>query len=69
MKSYSPIVLFIYKRATHLEKTLLSLLRCENLEKHSIYVFGDGARFESENAAVLETRLMALRKLSTNTDS
>ena len=55
--------MFIYKRATHLEKTLLSLLRCENLEKHSIYVFGDGARFESENAAVLETRLIAEKYL------
>ena len=63
MKAYSPIVLFIYKRASHLEKTLISLMKCKNFDKHVIYVFGDGARFDSENDLVIETRLIAEKYL------
>jgi hypothetical protein len=53
---YSPIVLFIYKRPVHLEKTLKSLSKCIGFENHQIYVFGDGPRVESENLSVQETR-------------
>lgn len=59
MKSYSPIVLFIYKRPTHLKKTLISLGKCIGFENHQIFVFGDGPKMESENFAVQETRKVA----------
>ena len=56
MKVYSPIVLFIYKRPTHLKKTLISLGKCIGFENHQIFVFGDGPKMKSENLAVQETR-------------
>lgn len=59
MKSYPPIILFIYKRPTHLKKTLISLGKCIGFENHQIFVFGDGPKTESENFAVQETRKVA----------
>lgn len=59
MTSYSPIVLFIYKRPLHLAKTLNSLSNCEGFQNHQIYVFGDGPRNENENILVQETRNVA----------
>lgn len=59
MNLYAPIVLFIYKRPVHLEKTLKSLSKCIGFENHQIFVFGDGPRTESENDSVEETRNVA----------
>ncbi len=59
MTFYSPIILFIYKRPEHLKKTLESLARCRGYEHHRIFVFGDGSRSQSEDAAVEETRKVA----------
>ena len=42
--SYAPILVFIYNRPHHLEKTLSSLIACDGFENHQVIVVGDGRK-------------------------
>lgn len=66
MASQAPIAIFCYRRPKHLRRTLLSLMQCEGFEGSPIYVFGDGPRNDSEQAAVDNTRAVARDLLGKN---
>lgn len=57
--NYAPIALFIYRRPSHLKKTIESLQTCEEFWLSPIYVFADGAKDPTDIPAVLETRSVA----------
>lgn len=50
--SYSPIALFVFKRATHTQRTLESLATNAEFLQSQLYIFCDGARRENEAAEV-----------------
>lgn len=66
MASQAPIAIFCYRRPSHLRRTLLSLIQCEGFEGSPVYVFGDGPRNDSEQAAVDTTRAVARELLGKN---
>lgn len=66
MASQAPIAIFCYRRPDHLRRTLQSLMRCEGFEGSPVFVFGDGPRNESEQAAVDSTRAIARELLGGN---
>lgn len=57
---YSPIIIFVYNRADHFEKTYKALSLCKEARESDLYIFSDGAKNEKSEAAVNEVR----RKLS-----
>lgn len=59
MASQAPIAIFCYRRPEHLRRTLLSLMQCDGFEDCPLFVFGDGPRNASEQAAVAATRAVA----------
>jgi len=54
--NYAPIALFIFNRPQHLQRTLESLMKCEEFDASPVYVFGDGPRRPEDNLAVKEAR-------------
>jgi glycosyltransferase involved in cell wall biosynthesis len=63
MSSSAPIVIFAYKRADHLRRTLDSLKKCEGFADSKLIVFGDGPKTQAENDAVEATRRTAQAQL------
>ena len=59
MTEWAPIALFIYKRAEHTRRTIVSLQGCEGFQSSPIYVFADGPKTEAEVPAVRATRAAA----------
>jgi len=59
MKDLAPVVVFAYRRPSHLRNTLESLMRCEGFEQSPVVIFGDGPRHAGEMATVEETRAVA----------
>jgi hypothetical protein len=55
----SPIAVFIYKRAAHLEATLQSLRLCDGFDESPLIVFADGPRDRGEADAVNAARTVA----------
>ena len=46
--STAAIILFAYNRAEELQQTLENLLKCIGIEKHSIFIFCDGPKNDSD---------------------
>ena len=59
MTEWAPIALFIYKRAEHTRRTIVSLQGCEGFQSSPIYVFADGPKTQAEVEAVRATRSVA----------
>lgn len=53
---YSPIIIFVYNRADHFEKTYKALSLCKEARESDLYIFSDGAKNEKSEAAVNEVR-------------
>ena len=43
---YAPIVLFVYNRADHFEKTFEALSKCPEAKESELFIFSDGAKNE-----------------------
>lgn len=59
MSTKTPVVVFAYKRADHLRRTLVSLMNCEGFNASDVIVYCDGARNDSEVDLVTATRALA----------
>ncbi len=59
----APVVVFCYRRPTHLRNTLQSLMRCEGFVGSPVFVYCDGPRSKAERAAVEATRAVAREML------
>jgi hypothetical protein len=57
----TPIVVFGYNRALHLERALTSLENCENAINHPLYIFCDGAKNFEDESRVQQTFEVASR--------
>lgn len=42
--NYAPIALFVYNRVEYLHKTIDSLKKCSNVEKHEVFIFSDAPK-------------------------
>ena len=54
--SYSPVVMFVYNRANHLEQTFKALSECVGAKETELFIFADGAKNEAGAAKVEECR-------------
>lgn len=66
--SYAPILIFIYNRPIHLEKTLKSLILCNGFENHKIFVVADGPKDKKGLQKVLEARQIAQKILGNSVE-
>lgn len=64
----APIVIFIYKRADHLDRTLASLQGCEGFAESPVIVYGDGPKTENERASVDAARRTAQVRLGSRAE-
>ena len=64
--SYAPILIFIYNRPFHLEKTLKSLIACAGFENHQVFVMADGPKNNKGSQKVSQAREVAQRILGNN---
>jgi len=64
--SLAPVALFIYKRASHLQRTINSLSHCIGFDESRIFVFADGPRTDADIAGVREARRVAHSMLGEN---
>ncbi len=55
-KKYAPVVVFVYNRPEHAEKTLNALGKAIGAVNTDVYVFSDGAKGEKDKEAVMSTR-------------
>ena len=63
MRAKAPVVVFAYRRADHLRRTLESLMNCEGFEASDVIIYCDGPRDDSEAESVKTTRELARAKL------
>lgn len=56
MKTFAPVILFVFKREEHTRKCLEALNENENVQNHDLYIFADGARNEAEEEDVGKVR-------------
>lgn len=63
MRTKAPVVIFAYRRADHLRRTLESLMNCEGFEASDVIIYCDGPRDDSEAESVRATRELARAKL------
>ena len=52
----SPVILFVYKRLTHTQRTIEALKKNPLSSQSSLFVFSDGPKNKGEEAAVSEVR-------------
>lgn len=52
----APVVLFVYNRLDHVEKTLTALSNNHLAKESDIYIFSDGPKTDKDNAKVVEVR-------------
>lgn len=64
--SFAPVVLFVYNRADHFEKTFDALSKCAEAKDTILYIFSDGPKNEKAVAQVEEVR-SELKKNTINT--
>jgi len=62
-KSLAPIVIFCYRRPQHLERTIKSLMRCDDINHSHIIVYCDGPKNSDQLPLVQETRQIAVSLL------
>lgn len=63
LTNFSPIAVFIYKRAAHLEATLKSLKGCDGYADSKVIIFADGPKARHEQDAVNAARRVAHEQL------
>ena len=51
-----PIVLTVYNRPIHVERSLNSLLKCDGLSKFKLYIFSDGQKNKNQIKNVNQVR-------------
>src|SRR4030042_4593213 len=56
METFSPIILFVYKRLLHTTQTVEALQRNQYADKSDLFVFSDGPKNESETKIVQQVR-------------
>ncbi len=56
IKKYTPVALFVYKRAEHTRKTLEALCKNIDADKTDLFVFSDAAKNREEEKKVQEVR-------------
>ena len=61
--SYAPVLIVIYNRPIHLEKTLKSLIICSGFKNHELFVVADGPKDNKGLQKVLEAREVAQKIL------
>ena len=54
--NYAPIVMFVYNRADHFEKTYRALAKCTYAKDSVLYIFSDGAKNEKAKESVDNVR-------------
>lgn len=52
----APVVIFIYNRPNHIQRTLNSLKQCKGYIDSPIIIYGDGSKNTSENSDIEKTR-------------
>ena len=55
-RSYAPLLLFVFNRAEHTEKTLRALAANNLVKKTNLYIYSDGPRSEADVEAVVRVR-------------
>ena len=63
--NYAPVVLFVYNRADHFEKTYEALAKCEEVPYTDLFIFSDGAKNSKAEDGVNNVRGLA-RKIAQN---
>lgn len=53
---YAPIILFVYNRADHFEKTFTALSKCVEAKKSDLFIFSDGPKNEANIEKVNQVR-------------
>lgn len=56
---YAPIVMFVYNRADHFEKTVNALSKCEEAKSSELYIFSDAAKNSKAEYGVNAVRKLA----------
>ena len=64
----APIIVFCYRRPQHLERTLKSLLRCDQINHSRIIIYCDGPKNSDQLPLVQETRKTAVSLLGTHAE-
>ena len=54
--AFAPIVMFVYNRADHFEKTYQALSACSEAKDSDLFIFSDGAKNEKAEEGVLAVR-------------
>ena len=64
--SFAPIVMFVYNRADHFNKTYSALAKCEKAKESELFIFSDGPKNEAGATKVEEVRT-ALKAIENDT--
>ncbi len=64
---YAPVVMFVYNRVDHFEKTYEALSKCPEAKYTSLYIFSDGAK-NPENVSKVEKVRDTVRNMMKNND-
>lgn len=64
---YAPIVMFVYNRADHFQKTYEALAKCPEAKESLLYVFSDGPKNDNAEEAVKTVR-NAVKEIASNGD-
>lgn len=56
VNGYSPIIIFVYNRADHFEKTYEALSKCPEAKQSDLYIFSDGPKNEKAVSGVAQVR-------------
>ncbi len=62
----APVILFVYNRPRHAERTLRSLSACPEAGKSALFIFSDGPRSTEDHSAVAEVRAVCRSLTSEN---
>ena len=65
--TYAPIVMFVYNRADHFQKTYEALAKCPEAKESLLYVFSDGPKNDNAEEAVKTVR-NAVKEIASNGD-
>jgi hypothetical protein len=68
LPNLAPVVIFVYKRPEHLQRTLDSLKRCDGFADSKVIVFGDGPKTHNDRDAVHATRGIAQAQLGSQAE-
>lgn len=64
--SFAPIVMFVYNRADHFEKTVIALSECAEAKQSELYIFSDAAKNSAAKDSVAHVRALAHRIENSN---